>query len=158
MVGTKSKQVSVVVNGKPCSVHVSVGRTLLDLLRIDLGLTGSKKGCDGGTCGCCTVLLDGVPVYSCCTLAVAANNHNVQTIEGLADGPKLHPLQQTFADMYAAQCGYCTPGMIMTAKALLDKTPKPSREQIKSALSGNICRCTGYVKIIEAVEAASKMR
>lgn len=134
-------------------------KTLLEVLREDLGLTGTKHGCELGECGTCTVLLDGKPVLSCLVLGLDVEDRSVTTIEGLADGPNLHPLQEAFAELGAAQCGYCTPGFLLTAKALLDENPNPTLEQIKEALSGNLCRCTGYIKIFEAVElAAARMR
>jgi aerobic-type carbon monoxide dehydrogenase small subunit (CoxS/CutS family) len=143
------------VNGEPVEVAFAAHKTLLEVLREDLGLTGTKHGCELGECGCCAVLVDGQPVLSCLVLGVAVAGHEVTTVEGMADGPMLHPLQDAFAELGAAQCGYCTPGILLTAKALLDENPHPSREQIKEALAGNICRCTGYIKIYEAVELAA---
>jgi aerobic-type carbon monoxide dehydrogenase small subunit (CoxS/CutS family) len=143
------------VNGEPVEVAFAPHKTLLEVLREDLTLTGTKHGCELGECGCCAVLLDGRPVLSCLVLGVAVEGHEVTTVEGLADGTKLHPLQEAFAELGAAQCGYCTPGILLTAKALLEETPQPSREHIKEALAGNICRCTGYIKIYEAVELAA---
>jgi len=143
------------VNGEPVEVAFSPHKTLLEVLREDLGLTGTKHGCELGECGCCAVLVDGRPVLSCLALGVAAEGHEVSTVEGMAEGTKLHSLQAAFADLGAAQCGYCTPGMLLTAKALLEQVPRPSRDQIKAALAGNICRCTGYIKIYEAVELAA---
>jgi len=143
------------VNGDDVEVAFAPHKTLLEVLREDLGLTGTKHGCELGECGCCTVLVDGQPVLSCLALGVALDGHEVGTIEGVADGTKLHPLQAAFSDLGAGQCGYCTSGMILSAKALLDQVPRPSREQIKDALAGNICRCTGYLKIFEAVELAA---
>jgi carbon-monoxide dehydrogenase small subunit len=143
------------VNGEPVEVAFSPYKTLLEVLREDLGLTGTKHGCELGECGCCAVLVDGRPVLSCLALGAAMEGHEVTTVEGMAEGAKLHPLQAAFADLGAAQCGYCTPGMLLTAKALLERVPRPSRDQIKAALSGNICRCTGYIKIYEAVELAA---
>jgi carbon-monoxide dehydrogenase small subunit len=129
------------------------------MLREDLGLTGTKHGCELGECGTCAVLLDGTPVLSCLVLARACDGATVDTVEGMAEGPSLHPLQEAFADLGAAQCGYCTPGFLLTAKALLDEKPSPTRDDIKDALAGNLCRCTGYLKIYEAVElAAAKLR
>jgi carbon-monoxide dehydrogenase small subunit len=129
-------------------------KTLLEVLREDLNLYGTKHGCELGECGACAVLVDGQPVLSCLVLGVECDGRHVTTVEGLAADGRLHPLQETFADLGAAQCGYCTPGFLVTAKALLDQTAHPSREQIREALSGNLCRCTGYLQIVEAVEAA----
>ena len=147
--------ISFKVNGEPVEVAFAPHKTLLEVLREDLALTGTKHGCELGECGCCAVLLDGRPVLSCLALGVAVEGHEVTTVEGMADGTKLHPLQEAFAELGAAQCGYCTPGILLTAKVLLEDTPQPSREQIKEALAGNICRCTGYIKIFEAVELAA---
>jgi aerobic-type carbon monoxide dehydrogenase small subunit (CoxS/CutS family) len=147
--------ISLRVNGEPVEVAFSPHKTLLEVLREDLALTGTKHGCELGECGCCAVLVDGRPVLSCLALGVAVEGHEVTTVEGMADGAKLHPLQEAFAELGAAQCGYCTPGILLTAKVLLEETPQPSREQIKEALAGNICRCTGYIKIFEAVELAA---
>lgn len=126
-------------------------RTLLEVLRNDLGLTGTKEGCGEGVCGACTVLLDGKPVNSCLIMAVEVNGREILTIEGLAKGGDLHPLQQSFIDHWAIQCGFCTPGMILSAKALLDKNPHPNEDEIRRALAGNLCRCTGYAKIVKAI-------
>jgi aerobic-type carbon monoxide dehydrogenase small subunit (CoxS/CutS family) len=145
------------VNGRPVEVAVRPHHTLLEVLREDLGLTGTKHGCELGECGTCTVLVDGEPVLSCLALALEQRDRRITTVEGLEAGGRLHPLQATFADLGAAQCGYCTPGMLVTAKALLDRNPKPAREEIRVALSGNLCRCTGYIKIYEAVEAAAEI-
>jgi aerobic-type carbon monoxide dehydrogenase small subunit (CoxS/CutS family) len=151
-------QICLRVNGEPVEVAFAPHKTLLEVLREDLALTGTKHGCELGECGCCAVLVDGRPILSCLALGVAVEGHEVTTVEGMAEGAKLHPLQEAFADLGAAQCGYCTPGFLLTAKVLLEKAPQPSREQIKEALAGNICRCTGYIKIFEAVElAASRM-
>ena len=144
------------VNGEPVDVLTEGYKTLLETLREDLQLTGTKHGCELGECGACAVLLDGHPVLSCLVLADECHGRTVTTVEGLADDGRLHPLQECFADLGAAQCGYCTPGILVTAKALLDREPNPSRERIAEALSGNLCRCTGYLQIIEAVEAAGK--
>ncbi len=146
-----------ILNGDPTETGVNDGETLLEVLRNRLGLTGTKQGCDQGECGSCTVLIDGKPVLSCLTLAVRVENRHVTTIEGLAEGGKLHPVQVSFHEKGAIQCGFCTPGMVLTAKALLDRNPHPTRNEIKEALAGNICRCTGYKKIVEAVEQAAKM-
>jgi len=145
------------VNGEDVELFVAVHKTLLEVLREDLDLTGTKHGCELGECGACAVLIDGQPILSC--LALPIENQapaRILTVEGLADGSTLHPLQDTFAELGAAQCGYCTPGFLVAAKALLDEHPHPSRGQIKEALSGNLCRCTGYVKIFEAVELAAE--
>ena len=144
------------VNGEPAEVSFAPYKTLLEVLREDLGLTGTKHGCELGECGACAVLVDGEPRLSCLTLALDCAGRSVETIEGLARGPRLHPLQAAFADFGGSQCGYCTPGVIMTAKALLDKNPNPTREQIKEATAGNLCRCTGYQQITDAIEDAAK--
>jgi carbon-monoxide dehydrogenase small subunit len=144
------------VNHEPVDLLADDYKTLLEVLREDLGLTGTKHGCELGECGACAVLVDDEPVLSCLVLAVESEGRHVQTVEGLANGGQLHPLQECFADLGAAQCGYCIPGMLMTAKALLDREPHPSGERIREALSGNLCRCTGYLQIVEAVEAAAR--
>jgi carbon-monoxide dehydrogenase small subunit len=149
-------RISCTINGDPADVLVEDYKTLLEVLREDLGLTGTKHGCELGECGACAVLVDGQPLLSCLMLAVETEGRQITTVEGLASGDRLHPLQECFADLGAAQCGYCTPGILMTAKALLDREAHPSREQICEALSGNLCRCTGYLQIIEAVEAAAE--
>src|SRR5438876_6090813 len=147
------------VNGEPADVAFAPYKTLLEVLREDLNLCGTKHGCELGECGACAVLLDGRPVLSCLVLGVECDGRDVITVEGLAADGRLHPLQEAFADLGAAQCGYCTPGFLVTAKALLAEHPHPTRAEIAQALSGNICRCTGYVKIFEAVElAAERMR
>jgi carbon-monoxide dehydrogenase small subunit len=143
------------VNGEQVEVAFAPHKTLLEVLREDLALTGTKHGCELGECGCCAVLVDGRPVLSCLALGVALEGHEITTVEGMAVGTEPHPLQQTFAELGAAQCGYCTPGILLTAKALIEDTPRPSRDEIKEALAGNICRCTGYIKILEAVELAA---
>jgi carbon-monoxide dehydrogenase small subunit len=154
-----SQRISLVVNGATREADAEVRVTLADFLRDQLGLTGTHLGCEHGVCGACTVLVDGAAVRSCLMLAVQARGHEVLTVEGLANGPELHPLQIAFAEEGAAQCGYCTPGYIMAAEGLLRKNANPSEDEIKTALGSNICRCTGYVKIIEAVQYASeKMR
>ena len=145
------------LNGEPRSVEVG-RRTLLDVLRADLGVTSPKRACDVGECGACTVLLDGRPVNSCLILAATAAGRQVTTVEGLSRGVSLDTLQQSFHEHGAAQCGFCTPGMILSAKALLDAKPEPSVAEIREAISGNLCRCTGYVKIVEAIAAASTGR
>ena len=139
------------VNGDEHEVLTEIHKTLLEALREDLGLTGTKRGCDLGTCGACTVLINGRPHLSCLTLAVDVQEKEILTIEGLSQGGKLHPLQKGFVEKGAVQCGFCTPGMILTAKALLDEHPRPSEGEVKRAISGNLCRCTGYVKIVEAI-------
>lgn len=144
------------VNGQTHDLVVRPERTLLDVLREELGLTGTKRGCDMGACGACAVLLNGRPVGSCLTLAVEASGHEIVTIEGLAEGGVLHPVQEAFVEHGAVQCGFCTPGMILVVKALLDERPEPEDGEIVEALSGNVCRCTGYVKIIDAVRAAAR--
>ena len=150
---------TLTVNGEERQVFVAVHKTLLEVLREDLELTGTKHGCELGECGTCTVLLDGKPVLSCLALGLACAGRRVKTVEGMAQGGKLHPLQEAFAELGAAQCGYCTPAFLLAAEALLDKNPRPTRDEIKQALSGNLCRCTGYLKIYEAVElAAARMR
>src|SRR5712664_2907970 len=147
------------VHGETHDVLVPVHKTLLEVLREDLGLTGTKHGCELGECGTCTILVDGRAILSCLMLGLDAEGREVETIEGMADGAQLHPLQVTFADTGAAQCGYCSPGFLLAAKELIDKKPKPTRDEIKEALSGNLCRCTGYIKIYEAVElAAARVR
>jgi aerobic carbon-monoxide dehydrogenase small subunit len=143
------------VNGEPHDLLVPVNKTLLEVLREDLDLTGTKHGCELGECGACAVLVDGEPVLSCLALPVELEGSEIVTIEGLRSGSEPHVLQRTFAELGAAQCGYCTPGMIVTAAALLGSEPNPSREQIVTALAGNLCRCTGYVKIIDAIELAA---
>jgi len=148
-------RLNLTVNGEPVDALADDYKTLLEVLREDLGLTGTKHGCELGECGACAVLVDGQPLLSCLLLAVECAGRSVTTVEGLAAGGQLHPLQECFADLGAAQCGYCTPGILMTAKALLDREPHPSRERIREALSGNLCRCTGYAQIIDAVEAAA---
>ena len=149
------KIITLTVNDVFFEVAVEPRRTLAELLRYDLRLTGTKIGCSIGDCGACTVLLDGESVFSCLTLAVEADGRDVLTIEGVADDGKLHPLQQAFVDVGAIQCGYCTPGMVLTALALLKRNPNPTEEDIRLALSGNLCRCTGYQKIVEAVQKAA---
>ena len=147
------------VNGEPAEAVVAPYKTLLEVLREDLDLTGTKHGCELGECGACAVILDGEPRLSCLTLALECAGRSVETIEGLARGPQLHPLQAAFADFGGSQCGYCTPGVIMTAKALLDRNPAPTRSEIKEATAGNLCRCTGYQQIADAIEdAAAQLR
>src|SRR6058998_3664964 len=143
------------INGEEAEVAFAPHKTLLEVLREDLRLTGTKHGCELGECGCCAVLVDGRPVLSCLALGIAMEGHEITTVEGMAVGTQLHPLQQTFAELGAAQCGYCTPGILLTAQALLADRPSPTRQEIKEALAGNLCRCTGYTKILDAVELAA---
>ena len=151
--------IAFTLNDEPCRVTFAPHKTLLEVLREDLDLTGTKHGCELGECGTCAVLVDGVPVLSCLVLGLDVEGKRVDTVEGMADGPNLHPLQEAFADLGAAQCGYCTPGILLTAQALLAANPRPTRDEIREALAGNLCRCTGYIKIYEAVElAAARMR
>ena len=148
--------ITPIINGDAVELGVAPWRTLLDALRFEAGLTGTKKGCDVGDCGACTVIVDGAPLNSCLMLAVEADGCAVETVEGLQDASgRLHVLQEKFLQHGAAQCGFCTPGLLMMAKALLDETPAPSEDEIRFALAGNICRCTGYTKIIDAVAAAA---
>jgi len=146
------------VNGEARELLVAPHWTLLEVLRDSLGLTGTKRGCDYGTCGACTVLIDGRPFLSCLTLAVSAQGRDILTIEGLARDGQLHPLQEAAIQYGAVQCGFCTPGWIMAAKALLDENPNPSEEEVRTAIAGNLCRCTGYAKIVEAILAAAQGR
>ena len=143
------------VNGTNYHVNVETHRTLVEVLRETLGFTGTKKSCNEGECGACTVLMDGKPVTSCLVLAVAAQGKEITTIEGLADGLTLHPVQEAFVKNAAIQCGFCTPGMVLTAKALLDENPEPTSADVRRAISGNLCRCTGYQQIVDAVMAAA---
>ena len=151
-------QIALDVNGEAAQVAFAPYKTLLEVLREDLNLCGTKHGCELGECGACAVLLDDQPVLSCLVLGVECDGRHVTTVEGLASDGRLHPLQEAFADLGAAQCGYCTPGFLVTAKALLDEHPNPTRDQIREALSGNLCRCTGYLQIFEAVEQAIAAR
>lgn len=148
-------RVAFQLNGEPVELELKPNRTLLEVIRQDLALTGTKDGCGIGECGVCTVLLDGWPVRSCLTLAVDVRGRQVATIEGLAQGVKLHPLQESFIKHGAIQCGFCIPGMLMVAKALLDEKPKSTEQEVRAAIAGNFCRCTGYVKIVEAILAAT---
>ena len=155
----KNVQLALRVNGETQEVSFAPYKTLLEVLREDMNLTGTKHGCELGECGACAVLVDGVPVLSCLALALDCEGRSIETVEGLARGSKLHPLQAAFADLGGAQCGYCTPGILMTAKALLEKDPNPGRERIREAISGNLCRCTGYQQIYESIEeGARRMR
>ena len=150
-------KIALTLNGEKRELEVEQYRTLLDVLRNDAGLTGTKKGCDVGDCGACTVLVDGKPVNSCLMLGVEAAGCKVVTIEGLQRAPeRLHPLQEAFVRLGGAQCGFCTPGIIVAAKALLAENPRPTTDEIRFALAGNICRCTGYTKIVEAIQAAAR--
>jgi carbon-monoxide dehydrogenase small subunit len=151
--------IALELNGEPVEVAFAPHKTLLEVLREDVGLTGTKHGCELGECGTCAVLVDGMPVLSCLLLGLACAGRRVKTVEGMASGGRLHPLQESFAELGAAQCGYCTPAFLLAAQALLERTPRPTRDEIKDALSGNLCRCTGYIKIYEAVElAAARLR
>ena len=147
--------IQLTINGQPTEAAVDSNTTLLQFLRDDLGLTGTKHGCGLGDCGACTVILDGKPVNACLVLAVQARGRDVVTIEGLEEDGKLHPIQQAFVEKGAIQCGFCSPGMILSAKALLDENPKPTEMDIRTAISGNLCRCTGYQKIVEAIQEVS---
>ena len=151
------KEIRLRVNGEDYDLEVKASRTLLDVIREEIGLTGTKKGCDEGDCGACTVLIDGKPMTSCLVLAVDAQGKEILTIEGLSSDPQeLHPLQAAFLKYGAVQCGYCTPGMILSAKSLLDRTPNPTEQEIRRVIAGNLCRCTGYVKIVEAIKACAQ--
>jgi carbon-monoxide dehydrogenase small subunit len=148
--------VRISVNGVTHRLFLETRRTLLDVLREDLGLTGTNAGCEHGSCGACTVLLDGKSIRACLLLAVQANNHEVMTVEGLVHGGEMHPLQQAFWEKQGLQCGFCTPGFLMTAYELLQQNPNPTEEEIRSALSGNTCRCTGYQHIVDAIQSAAQ--
>ena len=153
------KELKLTVNGKPCELRVKANTLLVDLLRNELKLTGAKIGCLTSSCGACTVNIDGKAVRSCSVLALQANGHEVTTIEGVGDGNKLHPIQEAMVEHGAIECGFCTPGMVMSAKALLNENPNPTREEVREAIQGNLCMDSGYVKYIEAIEiAAEKMR
>jgi carbon-monoxide dehydrogenase small subunit len=151
------EQLNITVNGKDYELQIKPSANLLDVIREDLGLTGTKEGCGIGECGACTVIVDGITVNACLMLAMEAQGSRITTIEGLADGEKLHPIQQAFMDVGGLQCGFCTPGMILSTKVLLDATKNPTDEEIKKGLEGNFCRCTGYTKIIESVRTAANM-
>lgn len=150
------ERIALTVNGESAEVYVEPWKTLQQILHDELGLTGTKEGCGTGHCGACTVLIDGKAVKSCLVLAPLARGRDICTIEGLAGKDKLHPLQQAFIDYFAVQCGFCTPGMIMTAKALLDENPRPTEEEVRDGIRGVLCRCTGYVSIVEAILAVAK--
>jgi aerobic carbon-monoxide dehydrogenase small subunit len=152
------KTITLNVNNREYDLVIPVNLTLTQVLRENLKLTGTKQGCAVGDCGACTVLMDGEPVNSCLILAVEAEGHTIQTIEGLAEEGKLHPVQEAFVEKGGIQCGFCSPGMILTAKALLDKNPNPNETEIREAISGNLCRCTGYQKIVESVQAAAERK
>lgn len=152
----EKREIKVVVNGKPCELSVSPSRTLLEAIREDLDLKGTKEGCGQGECGACTVIMGGQTVNSCLILAVEADGQEITTIEGLSKGEKLHPIQEAFVEHAGMQCGFCTPGMILSAKALLEKIPKPNEEEIREGIAGNFCRCTGYTKIVESISAAAE--
>jgi len=152
---SKTYPLTMTVNNREIAIEVEADELLVDVLRDRLGLTGTKIGCNEGECGACTIIMDDEPVLSCLVPALRAQGREILTIEGLSDGDALHPLQQAFVDYGAVQCGYCIPGFIMSAKALLDLNPHPSRDEIKEAVAGNLCRCTGYVKILEAIEAVA---
>lgn len=157
MTSTPIRQtVQVTVNGKPYSAEVPTYRTLVDFIRYDLGLTGTKETCSVGVCGACTLMLDGQMVSSCITLAVRVDGANIETIEGVANGDELHPIQQAFIDNGGFQCGACTPGQIMASKALLEENPHPTEDEIKAWMMGNLCRCTGYYQIIDSIKAAAE--
>jgi carbon-monoxide dehydrogenase small subunit len=151
------KLITLTVNDTEYEVAVAPNKTLTQVLREDLNLLGTKEGCGVGDCGACTVILDGKPVNSCLVLAVQASGSRIKTIEGVAHGDSLHPVQETFVELGAIQCGFCTPGMILSATSLLEKNPHPTEQEVRQALSGNLCRCTGYQKIVEAVQEASRI-
>jgi carbon-monoxide dehydrogenase small subunit len=157
--GARKQLVVLNVNGESLELAVAPHHTLLEVLREEAGLTGTKHGCEQGECGLCTVLVDGLPQFSCLTLALEAQGTEIRTVEGLARGGELHPLQQAYVETGASQCGYCSPGMLMSALALIERNPSPTRDEIREALAGNLCRCTGYLAILDAVElAAARMR
>ena len=152
----KNIKISFVINQKRKEMEISPNISLLELLRDYLNLTGTKKGCDAGSCGACTVIMDGEPILSCLTLAIRCHNKNITTIEGMADNGQLHPLQESAIKQNAVQCGYCTPGWLLSAKVLLDNNPNPTAEEVKEGIAGNLCRCTGYIKIEQAILAAAE--
>jgi len=155
MAQTESYEISLTVNDRPLNTRIAAETTLLDFLR-EQGFIEVKRGCDKGDCGACTVIMDGKAILSCITLALQADGAKIYTVKSLGTWERMHPLQQAFVDYEALQCGFCTPGMLLSAKALLDSNPRPTREQIREAISGNLCRCTGYQKIVDAVEAVAK--
>jgi carbon-monoxide dehydrogenase small subunit len=157
MIFMRQGEVILKVNGVNYKLTIEPWRTLVEVLRDTLGLTGTKKSCNEGECGACTVLMDGKPVASCLILAIDAQGKEILTIEGLSEGEKLHPIQEAFLKNGGIQCGFCTPGMVMSAKALLDEHPNPTSTEVRRAISGNLCRCTGYQQIVDAIMAASKM-
>jgi aerobic carbon-monoxide dehydrogenase small subunit len=148
-------RINFYLNEEPVQMDIAPDRRVIDILREDIGLTGTKQGCDAGECGACTVLIDGVPKVSCMILAAQLEGRKITTIEGISDSHTLHPVQKAFIEYGAVQCGYCSPGMILSALAFLKNNPEPSRDEIREAISGNLCRCTGYQKIVDAVEAAA---
>ncbi len=152
----RKERATFIVNGRSHEVIVEPHMLLVDVLRDKIGFTGTKYACGTGDCGACTVLVEGKPVLSCLTLAVTARDKSILTIEGMSEGGTFHPIQEAFVDKGAVQCGFCTPGMVLSAKALLEENPRPTRDEIKKGLAGNLCRCTGYVKIVDAVEAAAE--
>jgi carbon-monoxide dehydrogenase small subunit len=156
LIDTEKNTITLTVNGEVYEVSVKPNSSLLDVLRDKLDLTGTKRGCDAGDCGSCTVIMDGKAVNACLVLAMKADGCNLLTIEGMANGNKLDPIQAAFLEKGAVQCGFCTPGMVLSTKALLDKNPKPTKIEIKAGIAGNLCRCTGYTKIIEAIQTASQ--
>ena len=154
----ESRTIRCQINDRQIHIAVPVHRTLLEMIRDDIGLTGTKEGCDEGECGACTVIMNGKAVHSCCTLAVNADGAKIITVEGLQKDEELDPIQQAFIDVGAVQCGYCTPGMLLSAKALLDVNPNPTEAEIRTAIEGNICRCTGYDRIVQGIAQAAKYR
>lgn len=153
---TEKNTITLTVNGEAYEISVNPNSILLDVLRNELDLTGTKRGCDTGDCGACTVIMDGKAVNACLVLAIRADDRNIVTIEGMANGNKLDPTQEAFLEKGAVQCGFCTPGMVLSTKALLDENPKPTKIEIKAGIAGNLCRCTGYTKIIEAIQTVAQ--